>query len=221
MTDTPEALAPPPMPRQISPAGSVRRRQVDRREAMRRRLIDATLRTLVDKGYARATAVEICARAEVTRGALNHHFPSVAALMAAALDDLFDRLKTDAQSDGVDISLEDWVDRAWARASVREFKAVIEIWLAARNDPEATGELQPVIERYKALFTPAKNSRLQRILGENADAHAFYRLMLEAMIGLALGRAVTPGGRALDHEAMVLGQLKSIARDLDASASPA
>ena len=44
-----------------------RRRQADKSELMRRKLIDATIEALVDVGYSKTTAVEICRRAEVTR----------------------------------------------------------------------------------------------------------------------------------------------------------
>lgn len=46
------------------------------------------------------------------------------------------------------------------------------------------------------------------------QARAFYRLSCEAMIGLALGRATTPGGVAVQHETDVIEMLKLLSRQI-------
>ncbi len=191
------------------------RRQAERSKEMRRKLIDATIQSLIEKGYARTTAVEVCARANVTRGALFHHFESLPALIAAALSDTYDRLLLNARPDDADTSIEQWVIWGWSRVSQREFKAVIEIWLASRNDPDSTADIQPAIERYKEIFTPSKDKQLFRRFGSDKKAGAFYRLAVETMFGLALGRATNPRGAALDHEEIVLDQLRAYAREID------
>jgi len=192
------------------------RTQSDRSTEMRQKLIASTIQSLIDKGYARTTAVEVCARAGVTRGALFHHFESLPALIAVALSDTYDRLLLESHPSEADTTIEQWITWAWSRVSQREFKAVIEIWLASRNDPESTADIQPAIERYKAIFTPSKNNALFRRFGSDKKAGTFYRLAAETMFGLALGRATNPNGAALDHEEIVLGQLCVYAREIDA-----
>lgn len=191
------------------------RTQSDRTTEMRKKLIAATIQSLIDKGYARTTAVEVCARAGVTRGALFHHFESLPALIAEALSDTYDRLLLESHPSDADTTIEQWITWAWSRVSQREFKAVIEIWLASRNDPESTANIQPAIERYKEIFTPSKNNRLFMRFGSDRKAGAFYRLAVETMFGLALGRATNPDGAALDHEEIVLDQLRAYAREVD------
>jgi AcrR family transcriptional regulator len=191
------------------------RTQSDRSAEMRQKLIAATIQSLVDKGYARTTAVEVCARAGVTRGALFHHFESLPALIAVALSDTNDRLLLATKPAEADTSLEQWAIWAWSRVSKPEFKAVIEIWLASRNDPESTADIQPAIERYKEIFTPSETNPLYERFGSDKKAGAFYRLAAETMFGLALGRATNPRGAALDHEEMVLDQLRTYAREID------
>src|ERR1700742_690465 len=66
----------------------VRHAQADRSAAMRTRLVAAAKASLMDSGYARTTAVEVCARAGVTRGALFHHFEDLSALFAATLEEV-------------------------------------------------------------------------------------------------------------------------------------
>ncbi len=159
--------------------------------------------------------MEVCAIAGVTRGALFHHFESLPALIAVALSDTYDSLLLESRPSEADTTIEQWIIWAWSRVSQREFKAVIEIWLASRNDPESTADIQPAIERYKAIFTPSKSNALYKLFGTDRKAGSFYRLAAETMFGLALGRATNPNGAALDHEEIVLGQLRAYARNID------
>jgi AcrR family transcriptional regulator len=188
-----------------------RRSQADRSSDMRRRLLDATIRSLVEQGYARTTTVEICRRAGVTRGALLHHFTDLPDVLAAAMSDAYDRFFVPQEEDAQFERLRDWIDFAWSKVRRPEFKAVIEVWLAARNDPGLAQGLQPAIATYKKVFTISENSTLRARIGESAGAEAFYRLAAETMIGMALGRATTPGGKPLDHEDMVIAQLQKLA----------
>jgi AcrR family transcriptional regulator len=193
-------------------AQPVRRRQGDRSDLMRRKLIDAAVESLIDVGYSKTTAVEVCRRADVTRGALFHHFDSLAALLATTMSDIYDRCFL-AGDGGTDIeSFDAWIDAAWARLKLPAFKAVIEIWLAARNEPEMTGILMPVIAKYSEIFSVTRNRTLQQRMATSEQVRSFYFLSCETMIGLALGRATTPGGAALRHEADVIDMLKSLAR---------
>lgn len=197
-------------------APDVRQTQADRSADMRARLIEAAIAALIESGYAKTTAVEVCRRAGVTRGALNHHFPSVPALLAAAMSDTYERLfLSSPQKKGTHATLEAWIDVVWAKIGRPEFKAVIEVWLAARNDPELTSGLQPAIDKYKRIFSIDENDALMRRVGASKEAKAFYRLACETMIGLALGRATTARGGRLAHEDIVLDQLRQFARRVE------
>src|SRR5258705_13539848 len=61
------------------------RTQQQRREETRRALLDAAVESLIEVGFARTTTLEVQRRAEVSRGALLHHFPSKAELLVAAV----------------------------------------------------------------------------------------------------------------------------------------
>lgn len=186
--------------------------QADRSKAMRSRLTEAAISALVDVGYARTTSVEVCARAGVTRGALFHHFEDLPALLVAAMEDVYQRMFAADRQQKEITPLDEWIGIVWDKVSQREFKAVIELWLAARNDPEIAPVLQPAIDTYKQIFTPERSDRLMEILGSDRKVLAFYRMAMECMIGLALGRATTPQGSALDHEDMVVSELQRQAR---------
>src|SRR5499427_10914198 len=64
------------------------RTQQQRREETRRALLDAAVESLIEVGFARTTTLEVQRRADVSRGALLHHFPSKAELLVAAVDHL-------------------------------------------------------------------------------------------------------------------------------------
>src|SRR6476661_4460498 len=68
--------------------GRAPRTQQQRRDETRRALLDAAVESLIDVGCARTTTLEVQRRANVSRGALLHHFPSKAELMVAAVDHL-------------------------------------------------------------------------------------------------------------------------------------
>lgn len=59
------------------------RTQQQRREETRARLLDAAIATIVEVGYARASAAVIARRAEVSDGALFKHFATMGDFMAA------------------------------------------------------------------------------------------------------------------------------------------
>lgn len=183
----------------------VRKKQSDKSDAMRRLLIDAAISSLVDVGYKNTTAVEVCRRAGVTRGALFHHFDSLAALLVETMSNIYDRNFLTEKNAGDALSLAQWIDAVWAKLQKPEFKAVIEIWFAARNEPEMADVLRPGILKYVQIFSvsgkaPDKNKR------------AFYHLARETMLGLALGRATTPAGAALPHEGAVIEMLKGVGK---------
>ena len=67
------------------------RTQQQRREETRRALLDATVESLIEVGFARTTTLEVQRRADVSRGALLHHFPSKAELLVAAVDHLAEK----------------------------------------------------------------------------------------------------------------------------------
>ena len=181
---------------------------------MRARLIAATRQSLLDSGYGRTTAVEVWARAGVTRGALFHHFAGLPELFAATLDDVCSEMAARSHDTAVHSEatnpLTGYIESAWSIFGHPDFKIIIEVWLAARNDRSLRGELEPIMERIRKAATPELNPALAGKVGRGSDDVAFYRLIVEAMIGMALGRAITPAGR-LGHESKVVGLLKELA----------
>jgi hypothetical protein len=132
-----------------------------------------------------------------------HHFASLPALVAAALQSVYDDIAAEPPPDGA--TLVELVDAAWRAMSTRRFKAMLEAWLAMANDPSLAADLGPVVARFAALVSPAN---LRAAVLADPEARTRYLLAREAMLGLALGRA-TNGGQPLGHEAAVLAHLRA------------
>lgn len=176
----------------------------------RERLVEAALASLIDVGFARTTGVEVCRRAGVTRGALNYHFPDYGQLLAAALGTAYDNVLAIEPPDANAGPLEQWTHRGVAAATRPEFKAMIELWLASKNDPELGQTLADVIALGAPMFDPV--AALGRA-GVDDESAATFDTIKEACIGLGVGRAV--GGGPLAHEAAVTQMLLDLARHAD------
>jgi AcrR family transcriptional regulator len=74
-------------PRSAPP--KVRRTQAERSEDMRRRILDAAVDLLAQKGYAGFRTADVAEAAGVSRGAQTHHFPSKDDLVVAVVEHVF------------------------------------------------------------------------------------------------------------------------------------
>src|SRR5258706_4623431 len=124
------------------------RTQQQRRDGTRRALLDATVESLIEVGFARTTTLEVQRRADASRGALLHHFPSKTELLVAAGDHLAEMRARElkvlaahlpegrARTDAV-------LDLLWQRFSGTFFHVAMELRTAARTDPEVRPGLVP------------------------------------------------------------------------------
>ena len=128
------------------PQTSPRRSQQQRSTATRARIIDATVASLLELGYAATTISRIQERAGVARGTLLHHFPHRASLLVAVVEDVASR-RLSVLSDADRSEHAGWdaaVDLVWRDLQSPAFLAVLELWVAARTDPDLRSALVPV-----------------------------------------------------------------------------
>ncbi|MDJ0786796.1 MAG: TetR/AcrR family transcriptional regulator [Myxococcota bacterium] len=137
-----------PAPR--PPARPVRRTQEERSAETRERLLDATLASLIEVGYAHTTTTGVCERAGVSRGAQVHHFPKKAELVIQAVEHLATRMGVELREragvarEGAPIdAVVDGIVEIFAEPV---FYAALELWIAARTDAELLESLL-VLER--------------------------------------------------------------------------
>jgi len=147
------------MTTKLKPARPVRASQL---EATRRRILDAAVASLIKQGTAATTTVAVQQRAGVSRGALLHHFPTHAELLAATIDELVRRNETAVHNAlaGLLKNL-DPVDRATRvladAFSQPAYLTELELWAVARTDPQLRAALRAAERRARRDFDRVVN----------------------------------------------------------------
>lgn len=121
--------------------GRVDQSSPERSLAMRRRLLDATVDNLVRYGYSGTTTTRVAELAGVASVTPYRHFPTRADLVAAAVRHIaakqaqlaFEKIETIRESSN---SLEVGLDLMWEVHQGPVMHATIEMWVAARTDPD-------------------------------------------------------------------------------------
>jgi len=206
-------------------AGSTKRRETNEARSARTRgkVLDATVECLLELGYAGTTTTLISERAGVSRGAQLHHFPTKAELVAAAVEHLAKRLGEDLQeqaaalpADGDRVTAA--IDLLWSRFSTPLFPAWLELWVAARTDPELAASIQPLEERLKAGIEKQSRAMFAAPDHDSADYEVIAQLTFYLMQGLALDRVLThenPRRRARREASAITGWKRAVAALLD------
>ena len=179
------------------------RTQQQRRDETRRALLDAAVESLIEVGFARTTTLEVQRRADVSRGALLHHFPSKAELLVAAVAHLAEmrakelkrlsaelpegRVRTDAV-----------LDLLWQCFSGTFFQVAMELRTAARTDPE----LRPVLAAAERVLRDGIVAQARTLFGKDVAEHPGLEraldLTLQLMIGAAMSAVLHGDDRRLD-----------------------
>jgi AcrR family transcriptional regulator len=124
-------------------------------------ILDAAVACLVQDGYAGASTLAVQARAGVSRGRLLHHFPSRAQLLVAAAQHLSTTQLAETQRRAAALMADqpagrERVDRAidlmWATFQEPPFWAAMELWTAARTDPDLKAALRSEERRLRAAI---------------------------------------------------------------------
>jgi AcrR family transcriptional regulator len=176
-----------------TPEVRVRRTQEERSATTRERLLDATIASLVEVGYAGTSTTAVCARAGLSRGAQLHHFPTKAELVIGAVAHLAKRRASELSRElphagGPEERLDRALDAIWASFSGPLFAAALELWVAARSDAELRAHLvrfeRQVGRAMGALFGEAAGAEPERA----RDFAAALELTFHVMRGMALQR---------------------------------
>jgi AcrR family transcriptional regulator len=129
-----------------------RLRQDEKSAETRRRLLDAAIECLIERGYANITSSEIAERAGLSRGAQLYHFPTKEELLIRAVEHLFELLFADLREKVASVrDVEDRraaaIDLLWKMAQGPMYKAWVELMLASRTDVYLHGSISAVNER--------------------------------------------------------------------------
>lgn len=182
-----------------------RRTQAERTASTRARLLDATIECLVERGHGGTTTAEVERRAGISRGARLHHFPTKAALLAAAVERLTERIAEDyaRAMDGMGPgarSFSTGFRLLWEAYTTRVHAAVLELYVAARSDEELRRELAEASARSHRDARRRANAYFPDLA--TREAEGLLEALQATLLGLTLQRVVHGAtqreGRALD-----------------------
>jgi AcrR family transcriptional regulator len=193
------------------------RTQQQRREETIARLLDASIDTIVEVGYARASAAVIARRAEVSDGALFRHFPTMGDFMAATAREVM-RRQLDLASK---LIAEIPSDRPPLEAAVTLLRDITgndtntvmyELLVAARTDEKLRAtlqELQDVLTDYAGKILETARSLPGADQFPEDTLAAMTAILINTFDGAAIVRAVLPQPELEDKRIELLTALLS------------
>ncbi len=206
-------MQPAPRPRRLT--------QEERSAETRARLLDATIQSLIEAGYARTTTTRVCEIAGLSRGAQIHHFGTRAELVTAALEHLarrrLDEFRASLEAQrSAGANCHDpfglGLDLLWESFSGDLFIAALELWVAARTDPDLHACLLPLEREIGRQMS-------RPWLGLEGDAEAppmardLAQLSHHLMRGMVLQRILNPDDRQRRRQFDLFKELAAPAMD--------
>jgi AcrR family transcriptional regulator len=190
----------------------VARTQQERREGTVANLLDASIATIVDVGYARASAAEITKRAGVSVGALFRHFETMGDFMAATAYEVLRRQldefsKRVAQIPADKPALEPVLTILRDITRNPTNTVMHELMIAARTDEKLRATLQDVLTEYSTKIYDAARA----IPGAEGVPEEIVALMTVTMTnvfdGAAILRAIVPDPEMEARQISLLAEL--------------
>lgn len=171
-------------------AGKPRRTQAERSKETRNKVCEATLQALVEVGYEQISTTLIAQKAQVSRGALTHQFPTRNDMLVAAFAKLIGEWR-DGYPFGLDpererLSVDDLIDALWDNIfSDGRYIAAMELMLAARQDNELGHALRDILVTW---IRKRDRITVQLVGGDVDDAEAQLKVQLHLSVlrGIAM-----------------------------------
>jgi AcrR family transcriptional regulator len=190
------------------------RTQQQRREETIAGLLDASIATIVEVGYARASAAVITKRAQVSVGALFRHFDTMGDFMAATAYEvmrrqleLFSKRVVEIPADKPALETVLTILRDVTGNSTNT--VMYELLIAARTDEKLRATLQDVLTVYgEKIYEAARSLPSADEFGEENFA-ALVAMLTNTFDGAAIVRAVVPQPEIEERRIAVLTSLLS------------
>lgn len=161
----------------------------------RQRLLEATIDCLAENGWAATTVGVVAARAGVSRGATQHHFPTREDLITAALEYMFDARMQSAREEAVEFPVGEGrtvavVERLVEYYTGNLFKAALQVWTAAASDPALRERVLPLEDRFGRTAHRMAIDQLG-VDGTDPGVRAAVQATLDLARGLGLADVLT------------------------------
>lgn len=166
----------------------VHRSQADRSAATREKVIEAARDVLFAQGYSGTTMQAIRKAAGMSVGAIQHHFPTKAKIMAAVIAKFsVHRMQVYAEAIRRGTtpreSMENLIDANFQMLRGPEMAAALEIHLARRNDTELEREVGPGTRRFDRRVRLWVYKILRAAGIEDDETHQSLQLLNNAVTG--------------------------------------
>lgn len=170
--------------------------QPGRQEAKRLKAQDAILRAaitcLVERGYPETTIARVAERAGVSKGALQHHFPTKEELITAVADRLLQRsidrfLPSEPTRPGGHSGVATDLMAIWTSLiDTDAYRALLEILVAARTDGGLQARISPTLHGWNAAIDRAMSDRYEAFAGGAGEVELLMLMSRSLMRGLLL-----------------------------------
>ncbi|MGA9722568.1 MAG: TetR/AcrR family transcriptional regulator [Candidatus Binatus sp.] len=176
------------------PTGSsfrARLTQDEKTAETRRRLLDAAIVCLIDRGYANTTTSEIAERAGLSRGAQLYHFPTKEELLTRAVEHLFGLMFGEMKEKvsrltNVDDRRAMAIDLLWETANGRMMTAWIELIVASRTDSYLRQSVSAANDRAAQFIDRSFKELFPRPAGAGDDYDLIPHMVIMLLEGMAL-----------------------------------
>ncbi|HEV3056399.1 MAG TPA: TetR/AcrR family transcriptional regulator [Solirubrobacteraceae bacterium] len=172
---------------------TARRTQAERRATTRAALLDAAIECLIEDGYSGLTTRKVAERAGVSQGTQMHYFPTRARFVADAVRHLAFKLAAELREDDTRHPrsdrgrLELMLDRTWEIHTGPMFQATMELWVAARTDPEIRDAMDDVAREVTRMIAVGASEMFPELMSR-PRAGEVLDMVLAIMRGLAVLR---------------------------------
>jgi AcrR family transcriptional regulator len=177
----------------------LRRSQEQRSAETRERLIVAAIECIERVGYVEATTTLIVQHANVSRGALQHHFATKADLIVAVIDRVSDELNlrfdvASLAAAPLEQRVAAIVDRYWEVFTGPWFRAVVDISLGIKGEPALAARLATVLGEAREDYGVIWHELFRDAGRSEAELSAIRRVVMSAARGFGVLKILQPNG---------------------------
>jgi AcrR family transcriptional regulator len=170
-----------------------------RSEETRARILESAIKLFSERGFNAASVDDICAEAEISKGAFYHHFESKQALFLALLDGWLKTIDNAIEASKGKTAPETFMQMADAfpyffETAGNHLPMFMEFWLQASRDEKIWQASIAPYHRYHKYFTSLIKKGVDEGSFVNVDPQIASRLIISAAMGLLLQSLLDPKG---------------------------
>ncbi len=177
-----------------SPSSGAINKQHRRSAETSRKILDASVDLLLDRGYSKFRIADAARKAKLSRGAQSHHFSTKNDLIAAAIDRLFVRQVELSKQDAATISNEDilseYVRHSENFLSSKVYKVILNLMVSLAGEEQLLAKLRDIGLRSRVPIEQVWANRLVESGVTEEDALVVLGVLGAIHRGMAVGQGI-------------------------------